>query len=163
MLKTLSRTVSLTACAAALAVALPATADEKGGIEIGTLTCHQTDRTNLVLWSEAKYTCTFTSLTGEDEVYDGEIDKIGVDLTVQKIESMSWTVLAPTDNAEPGALDGLYVGASVDAAAGVGVGARALVGGGEKSFALQPVALTGETGVGLAAGIESFKLRHVGN
>ena len=153
----MSKILATVACAAILVSALPAHADD-GGVEVGTLECEQTDRTNLIIWSEAKYLCSFRSETHEDEVYVGEIDKIGVDLTVDKIETMSWTVVAPTDNADPGALVGTYVGASADAAVGAGGGARALVGGGENAFSLQPIALTGQEGFGVAAGIESFKL-----
>lgn len=154
----MNKLFALTA-AAVLGTAMPALADEKGGIELGMLTCHQTDRTNLIVWSDATYTCTFDRVKGDEEVYTGSIDKIGVDLTINKIETIKWTVIAPNDRSEPGALSGTYVGASADAAVGVGAGARALVGGGDNSFALQPVSLSGETGVGIAAGIERFKLQ----
>ena len=42
---------------------------------------------------------------------------------------MIWGVVAPTNNAGPGALAGDYVGATATVAAGLGVGANALVGG----------------------------------
>ena len=77
---------------------------------------------------------------------------------VAKVETMIWKVIAPFDRTEPGALTGSYIGASIDASLVVGVGARALVGGGGNSFTLQPLSVSGEEGVGAAAGIESFEL-----
>jgi hypothetical protein len=38
------------------------------------------------------------------------------------------------------------------------VGADVLVGSGDKSLALQPVSLTGQTGVGVAAGVRELRL-----
>ncbi|MGH8590163.1 MAG: DUF992 domain-containing protein [Gammaproteobacteria bacterium] len=46
-----------------------------------------------------------------------------------------------------------YTGAKASATAGVGVGANVLIGGGQKSFTLQPLSLTGSTGVGVAGGV----------
>ncbi len=51
------------------------------------------------------------------------------------------------------ALAGRYVGAKASAAAGLGTGAQFLIGGGEKSFTLQPLALEGGTGLGTAGGV----------
>ncbi len=68
-------------------------------------------------------------------------------------------MLAPTDDAyEPKALEGTYAGASADAAAGVGGGAQVLVGGGDNSFTLQPVSVTGVKGAGASIGVQTFEL-----
>lgn len=61
-----------------------------------------------------------------------------------------------------GALGGDYVGASVDAAAGLGVGAKVRVGGDANAFTLQPVAASGSRGVGAAVGLERFRLSYGG-
>jgi hypothetical protein len=57
-----------------------------------------------------------------------------------------------------GALSGDYVGASAQANVGVGVGANALVGGLDKSIALQPLSVEGSKGLNVAAGIGSISL-----
>lgn len=152
------KSFAATALAAALAVPTFAAADDPG-VEVGTLTCEQHDRVNLVVWSDATFVCTLRSETSDDKVYEGRISKVGADLTVDKIETMAWTVFAPTLDMEDDVLVGEYVGASADAAVGSGGGARVLVGGFENSINLQPVALSGETGFGVAAGIENFTIK----
>lgn len=153
-------------CAAALsgAALLPVSASaEENSVEIGALTCRQTDRTNLVVFSEATFDCTFDPTNGENEKYNGKTTKIGVDLTAYKVETLIWYVFAPSADHNPGALQGDYGGASVDAAVGVGGGVHVLVGGLQRSFTLQPAAVSGQTGVGIAAGIEAFELTYTPN
>ena len=54
-----------------------------------------------------------------------------------------------------------YGGASGSASLGVGVGANALVGGSHRSFALQPLSVSGNVGVNLALGVAGLTLRSV--
>ena len=114
----------------------------------------------LIIWSEAEYTCTLTSTTEPSQSFRGTINKIGVDLTIDKIEAMAWRVVAATADTDPGAIEGAYAGASADAAIGSGGGLRVLVGGSGDTITLQPLAVTGTEGVGVSAGIESFVLEH---
>ena len=69
-----------------------------------------------------------------------------------------WGVFAPTSDMRQGALAGDYVGGSAQVTAVLGVGANALVGGFDKSFALQPVSVEGSKGLNVAAGIGSISL-----
>ncbi len=64
---------------------------------------------------------------------------------------MVWAVYAPT-NREVAALRGDYVGASGEATIGAGLGANVLVGGSNRTVALQPVSIQGQTGLNVAAG-----------
>jgi di/tricarboxylate transporter len=57
-----------------------------------------------------------------------------------------------------GALAGHYGGITAGAAVGVGLGANALVGGLDRSFALQPVSVEGTTGLEVAAGVGGMTL-----
>ena len=57
-----------------------------------------------------------------------------------------------------GLLTGKYDGVDAEAAAGLGLGADVLLGGTEKAFALQPLAVEGETGINIAAGVEQIEL-----
>jgi hypothetical protein len=67
-------------------------------------------------------------------------------------------VLAPKAGVRPGALAGRYGGVSAEASAGSGVGANALIGGLERSIALNPLSVQTQSGVNIAAGIAGLRL-----
>ena len=69
-------------------------------------------------------------------------------------------MLSPGLTRGPGALTGNYVGLSADVAAGLGAGANALIGG--NKVVLQPLSVSGDIGINLAAGIGDFSLTYVG-
>ncbi len=133
------------------------------GVKAGALTCTLTSSTNMVLVSGGTFDCVYApGGDGATEHYTGAIDKIGVDLTVINEKELVWVVFAPSNDTAPGALDGAYVGVSADAALGVALGAKVLVGGGDNAFTLQPAVLSGGTGVGAAVGLEQFRLTWAG-
>ncbi|MEO1689250.1 MAG: DUF992 domain-containing protein, partial [Pseudomonadota bacterium] len=75
-------------------------------------------------------------------------------------EVIRWLVLAPTNaKDETGILEGDYGGVGASASVGVGVGANALVGGFDKSVALQPISVSGSEGFGAALGVEGMELK----
>jgi hypothetical protein len=151
------RAISVLAVAGAL-IAGPALAQD-AGIKVGTLTCKATEITNAIVFTDVDFACIYEGANGNTEPYEGEIDKIGVDLSIKNDVTMVWAVVAPTETEYlPGQLAGNYVGASADASLGLGAGARVLVGGGENGFTLQPVSVDGIEGVGVSLGIESFEL-----
>ena len=57
-----------------------------------------------------------------------------------------------------GALSGHYAGASAEASVGAGLGANVLVGGSNRTVALQPVSVQGQTGLNLAVGVAGLDL-----
>ncbi len=71
-----------------------------------------------------------------------------------------WVVVAPTTNLDHGALAGEYGGVSAEVTVGLGLGANVLVGGGN-SIALQPVSISGQRGLNVAAGIGTVVLEWV--
>lgn len=162
MWKPLTAAALITGIAAAPALAQSeAEGSTDAGVEIGTLTCEVQNVTNVVVYTEQDFACIFEH-AGSDrtEAYAGEISKIGIDLSIKEDFTIVWAVLAPTDDAyAPKALRGTYAGASADVAAGVGVGAKVLVGGGDNSFTLQPVSVTGVKGAGASLGLEKFELQ----
>jgi len=95
------------------------------------------------------------------EAYTGTMGTIGLDIGVTAGGGMAWAVFAPTEGPAPGALAGLYVGASGDASIGVGAGANVLVGGSARTISLQPLSLEGEVGVNLALGVSGLTLAWV--
>ena len=134
-----------------------AVAEEKAGLEIGVLKCSVVpgSRVNLLIRSTADVSCTFNN-QGTLERYQGEAGiALGLDLSFKSEERMAFAVISATSNANPGSytLAGKYVGGQASAALGVGLGAKVLVGVGEQSLSLQPLALETSKGLGASAGI----------
>jgi hypothetical protein len=127
--------------------------------KVGLLTCYTSERIGLIVGSTQKLTCTFTPDTGPaPEHYLGTINRIGPDIGATAGGIMSWAVFAPTDGWLRGALAGEYGGASGNVAVIVGGGANVLVGGSNRSIALQPLSLEGQTGINIAVGISGLSL-----
>ena len=149
---------------AAAAGETPKATTPEAGIKAGMLTCELTGGKNFVVISEAKYDCTF-NVANSDEVehYTAKIDKLGIDLSIEKAETLKWAVLAATGTFDPGLINGDYVGVSADAAFGLGAGARVQVGGVDDSITLQPVSVSGREGMGIAVGVEHMKLDYQGS
>ena len=70
---------------------------------------------------------------------------------------MVWAVYAETYGGR-GALAGDYAGVSGQATVAVGLGANVLVGGSNRTVALQPLSLTGQAGLNLALGVADLQL-----
>ena len=128
------------------------------GIRVGDLTCNVASGWGFVFGSTKELHCTFR---GNDhrEHYTGSISKFGVDIGYTEGGVLVWGVFAPTSDMRKGALAGDYAGGTAQVTAGLGVGANALVGGLDKSFALQPVSVEGSKGLNVAAGVGSISLR----
>lgn len=130
---------------------------QEGGIELGILTCDTVagTRVNLIIRSTVDVKCTFKGSSVEEH-YKGETGiGLGIDLNISRDETIAFTVLAAKSDMSAGAhaLTGKYVGAKASVTVGVGLGAAVLVGGGEKNFSLQPIALETSTGFGLSGGV----------
>jgi len=143
--------------AAVLGYAGAASADSSG-VKVGTLTCDVASGWGFVFGSSRDLHCTFVPNNMTAEHYTGTISKFGVDIGYTDGGVMVWAVFAPSSDVRAGALDGDYVGATANATVGVGVGANALIGGGDKSIALQPLSVEGNTGLNVAAGIGAISL-----
>ncbi|MEM7424809.1 MAG: DUF992 domain-containing protein [Pseudomonadota bacterium] len=129
----------------------------QNAVEIGVLNCVVAGGIGFIFGSSKEMNCRFEQ-AGRVERYTGSISKFGLDIGVTGKAYMAWAVFAPRTNLDPGALQGTYGGATAEATAGLGVGANALVGGGN-SITLQPVSVQGQSGLNVAAGIASMKLR----
>ncbi|MEM8856628.1 MAG: DUF992 domain-containing protein [Pseudomonadota bacterium] len=138
-----------------------APANANMGVKVGALTCHIDGGLGLIVASRKTLECRFDGLKTADEVYDGSITKIGVDIGATEGGQLVWGVFAPTSDLKRGALEGHYYGVSAEATAGVGVGANVLVGGFDKSIFLQPLSVQGQTGANIAAGVSALKLESV--
>lgn len=160
----MKKLLSCMALCAALGVGLPAHAQSKsgggGGVNLGTLSCHVSSGWGLIFGSSRSLKCAFSG-RGRVEDYDGNITRFGVDVGYQRSGVIIWNVFAPTGDIQPGALAGRYGGVTAGAAVGVGLGANALVGGSGNHIGLQPLSISGKTGLNVAAGIAGLTLRFV--
>ena len=154
---TLAMSVGAALLAAGSLLTAPAQA---AGVQIGTLTCQVEPGVGFVLGSSKDVNCNYRAAQGYEEHYVGNITKIGVDIGFTSGGRIIWGVFAPSSDVMPGALEGRYAGATAGATVGVGVGANVLLGGFDKSIALQPLSVEGNKGLNLAAGIGALNLRH---
>jgi len=136
---------------------LPAQAES--GVKVGFLTCDVSSGFGFVFGSSRDLNCTYSDATGKKVgEYKGTISTFGVDVGYIQGGIIAWGVIAPTSDVSPGALAGQYAGVSASATVGAGVGANVLVGGLNKSITLQPVSVSGSTGLNAAAGITAISL-----
>jgi hypothetical protein len=153
-------TLRLAAYGLGLAIAISSVAAQAADrVKAGTLNCDVSGGIGMIIGSRKSMTCRFDPVAPGwlPETYSGSIGKLGVDLGVTTGGQMVWAVFAAGSPA-PGALAGDYAGATAEATFAVGLGANVLVGGSHRSIALQPVSITGQTGLNLAAGVAVLRL-----
>ena len=126
--------------------------------QLGILDCDISGGFGFIIGSRKEVNCLFTPAGGAPrETYVGTISKFGLDLGVTTGGQMVWAVHSET-TARRNALAGNYVGASAEATVAVGLGANALVGGSNRTIALQPLSVQGQTGLNIAAGVTELSL-----
>ncbi|MTW18392.1 DUF992 domain-containing protein [Rhodoplanes serenus] len=148
-----------TLVAVAVVAAAPLPAAAQSSVQVGTLACNLAPSIGLIVGSRQRMTCTFSKADGFRETYRGTVTRIGLDLGFTAGGRMVWGVLAKTQGVRKRALAGTYVGASGDIGFGFGVGANALIGGNNRSIALQPLSVSGQVGVNLALGVAGLRLQ----
>jgi len=129
------------------------------GVKVGTLTCNVASGWGFVFGSSKDLRCTFRGNRDHGEHYTGTISKFGVDIGYTEGGVLVWGVFAPSSDIRPGALEGDYAGATASATVGVGLGANVLIGGLDKSLALQPLSVEGNKGLNVAAGVGAISLK----
>jgi hypothetical protein len=158
-MKTIS--MRLAACALGFALATGSAAAQSGNrVKAGTLSCDVAGGIGMIIASKKSMTCRFEPAAPGwlPEAYSGSIGKLGVDIGATSGSQMVWAVFAAGSPA-PGALAGDYGGATAEATFAVGLGANVLVGGSNHTIALQPLSVTGQTGLNIAGGIAVLQLR----
>jgi hypothetical protein len=143
--------------AAALAAMLVAPANAQQRVQVGTLSCSISAGIGFIVASQRNVNCNFQPDGGPPEVYTGTMTIVGVDIGFTTGSAMVWGVFAGTSR-YAGMLSGTYVGATAQATAIAGVGANALVGGSNRSVALQPLSVQGQVGLNAAGGIGTLEL-----
>lgn len=146
--------------AAAMSAAMLATAPaHAAGVKVGTLTCDVEAGWGYVLGSQKDLSCVFKSATtNQVSHYTGDITKLGVDIGYTNAGVLIWTVIAPSSDMQPDALEGKYAGATAGATAVVGGNLNVMIGGLDKSVTLQPLSVEGNTGLSITAAVGAMEL-----
>lgn len=155
----MSKKFAIAVGAALLAAGASFAPAQAAGVKVGVLTCNVDSGWGYILGSSKEVRCNYVPNKGFGEHYVGSISKVGVDVGYTKGGVLIWDVIAPSSDMKPGALEGGYGGVSASATVGVGAGANVLIGGFDKSVALQPISIEGNTGLNVAAGIGALNLK----
>jgi|SRR5882672_1220374 len=158
------RLFSLAVGAAAVALALTSTDPAPAQrARAGVLTCDVSAGIGLILGSQKQVSCLFSPEQPgfPQEAYVGAFTRFGLDIGITAAGVMVWAVFVDT-NRGPGFLAGNYVGASGEATVAAGLGANVLIGGSNRTVALQPVSVSGQVGLNLALGVGDLSLSPAG-
>ncbi|NVK35139.1 MAG: DUF992 domain-containing protein [Rhodobacteraceae bacterium] len=141
-------------------IAVPANAEtSEAGVKVGKLTCAVEEETNFIIGSNATLDCIFEDANGSNVSYSGTVSDFGLDIGTTKSATLVWGVLAPTTDVASDALEGTYGGVTAGASLGAGVKANALIGGFDKSIALNPVSVESQQGTNLTLGVSKLTLK----
>jgi hypothetical protein len=161
MTKRFALTLATAALTAASLFALPAQA--ANGVKIGVLNCSEQEGWGYIIGGSQRLNCRFDPNNGgPSEWYTGHVSKLGLDIGHTEGGNITWAVIAPASNLNPGALQGTYGGLTASVAVGAGVGANAMIGGFDRAIQLQPLSVEGLRGTEVAAGIGSIDLKFRG-
>jgi uncharacterized protein DUF992 len=144
------------AAAVAATAIIPADA-QPSRVQVGTLACSISAGVGLLVASQRNVSCNFQPDGGPPEAYTGTLTRVGVDVGFTAGGAMVWGVFANT-NRYAGMLTGTYAGATAEATLAAGLGANVLVGGSNRSVALQPLSVQGQVGLNVAAGVGALEL-----
>lgn len=147
------------ASAVALVASLGA-ANAQQGVQVGVLNCEGGQNVSFVLGSDATLNCVFQGEGRRAERYTARIQRFGLDLGFTQQTRVSWAAFGPTRNVRKGDLAGRYGGVGANASVGVGFGGNFLVSDTAR-YSLQPIAMQGQTGLNVAAGIANVTLTPV--
>lgn len=149
--------IKTTIIAALMAVGLMAVPAQANGVKLGTLTCQIEGGPGLLIGSVRQGECVYRDNQGHTKKYNAELSRLGVDVGVTGNKTIVWAVFG-VDGASNGGLKGTYTGINAEASLVVGVGVNALIGGFKSGIVLNPVSVTAQTGINVAAGVTTLRL-----
>jgi hypothetical protein len=127
-------------------------------IRAGILNCDVSAGIGLIIGSQKQVSCMYQpELPGPPEAYVGSFTKFGLDIGATGGGVLIWGVYT-SSMPGPGFLAGNYIGATADVTVAAGLGANVLVGGSNRTIALQPLSVSSQTGLNLAVGIGDLSL-----
>lgn len=117
----------------------------------GLLECRSDFATGYGFGSTRQVRCEFRPSMGTNHYYSGTLDRVGLDFGVSDQASMLWAVLATSQQVEPGALTGKYVGLSTGFALGPGFSANMLASqDATRQVTLQPLSISSDSGLSVS-------------
>jgi len=142
----------------------PAAALAQSWTQIGSLSCTVDPNIGFIIVGHQSMRCLYQPAQtnppqGPPQSYDGALNTVGVSIGISAGSVIGWAVFAPTTGVPAGALAGEYVGVTGTAAVGIGGGANVLLGGSNRTIALQPVSLQGSLALNVVAGASALTLR----
>jgi predicted MFS family arabinose efflux permease len=142
-------------------LAMPAAAQApQSWTQVGALSCQVDPNVGFIIVGSQSMRCLFTPNTSQErEAYAGALNTVGLNVGISAGGVLGWAVFAPTAGLPHGALAGEYVGVSGDVGIGLGAGVNVLLGGSNRTIALQPISLQGSIALNVVAGVSSLKLR----
>jgi hypothetical protein len=149
--------IKKTIAAALVATGLMFVPAQAEGVKLGTLTCQMDSNVGLLIGSVNKGACTYRDTSGRTKHYTAKFSRLGVDVGVTGNKTIVWAVFG-VDGKSNGGLKGTYTGVNAEASVVFGVGANALVGGFKSGIVLNPVSISGQTGLNVAAGVATLTL-----
>lgn len=149
--------IKTTLMAALVATGLMFTSAHAEGVKLGTLTCQIEGGPGLLIGSVRQGECVYRDTSGRTKHYDAEFSRLGIDVGVTGNKTLVWAVFG-VDGKSNGGLKGTYTGINAEATAVIGVGANALIGGMKSGIVLNPVSVSGQTGLNVAAGVATLRL-----
>jgi Protein of unknown function (DUF992) len=156
--KSAGRIVTTVVAAGAVVSVLNVADAQSRRVQVGTLTCSLSAGIGLIVGSQRNVSCLFSGVPGEpDDAYTGTMTRVGLDVGVTAGSVIIWAVFADT-NRYKGMLTGTYTGASAEMSVAAGLGANVLVGGSNRTVALQPLSVQGQIGLDIAAGVGTLDL-----
>ena len=150
--------IKTTIVAALMAVGLMAVPAQANGVKLGTLTCQFDGGPGLLIGSVHQGECVYRNNQGHTKKYNAELSRLGVDVGVTGNKTFVWAVFG-VDGASNHGLKGTYTGVNAEASLVVGVGVNALIGGFKSGIVLNPVSVTAQTGINVAAGVTTLRLK----
>ncbi|HZP75394.1 MAG TPA: DUF992 domain-containing protein [Pseudolabrys sp.] len=155
---------AMLALAATLSLSAQAQAPDGRWVQAGLLSCKVNPSVGYVIVGHQSLECLYTpspdmAATTPVQNYDGALNTYGLNVGISGGRALGWVVFAPTTGVPAGALAGEYVGVSGDLGIGLAAGANVMVGGSNRSFALQPLSLQGSIAVNVVLGVSELKLR----
>jgi hypothetical protein len=131
-------------------------------IKAGLLTCDVSAGIGFIIGSQKTVSCVYAPEPAgpqPQQVYSGSISKFGLDIGATSSGVMVWGVFTDSMGPNPGFLAGDYFGATGEVTIAAGLGANVLVGGSNRTVALQPISVDSSVGLNLAVGVAELRLR----
>lgn len=141
-----------------VAIGLMITPAAANGVKLGTLTCNVEGGVGLILGSVRQAQCAYVEKGKKTKRYTATFSRLGVDVGIVGNKTLTWAVFGVDGKSNKG-LKGTYTGVNAEASALVGVGANALIGGFDSGIVLNPVSVSTQTGLNVAAGVATLTLK----